>query len=180
MNNQVLDAIRERSSIRAYKDEALSDEEILVLKEAALQSPTARNLQAQRFFFITNKDVIDDVDRCVARAINGGVLPENYRKTCYGAPLLIVIGIAKGSHYGLVDCGIASQSIALAAKSIGLDTVILGMPEHAFELGPEAPRMRKIIGMGDELEYGVAVAVGRKAADKAPHSYDMSHCIDIK
>ena len=182
MENAVLKAIKERSSIRAYTKEKLTEEEIQSLKEAALASPTARNLQAQRFFFITDEEVIDGIDKAVARTRNDGKLPENYSRTCYGAPLVIVIGIAKGSRYGLIDAGIAAQSIAITAKSLGLDTVILGMVEYALQtwLAPEADYFRKKIGMGDELEFAIAVSVGHRAADKAPHSVDFSHIIEVK
>lgn len=182
MDNHVLDIIKSRSSIRKYTDEKLTEEEILALKEAALASPTARNLQLQRFFFITNKELLDEMNITIAKTVNDGVLPENYHRALYEAPLTIVVGIDKGSRYGLIDCGIAAQSIALAAKDMGLDTVIIGMAEYALQtwLAPEADKFRKAIGMGDELEFGIAVSVGHKAADKAPHSFDMSHTIDIR
>ncbi len=42
--NEVLKTIKERSSIRAYTDEKLTKEEINAVI-AALQAPTARNMQ---------------------------------------------------------------------------------------------------------------------------------------
>ncbi len=182
MELKVLETIKSRSSIRKYTDEKLTEQEIQVLKEAALASPTAKNLQLQRFFFITNKELLDEMNIAIAKAVNKGVLPENYHRACYDAPLTIVIGIDKGSRYGLIDCGIAVQSIALAAKELGLDTVILGMVEYALQewLAPEAAYFREKIGMGDELEFGIAISVGHKAADKTPHSVDFSHVIEIK
>ena len=43
--NEVLKTIKERSSIRAYTDEKLTKEEINAVITAALQAPTARNMQ---------------------------------------------------------------------------------------------------------------------------------------
>ena len=43
--NEVLKTIKERSSIRAYTDEKLTREEINAVITAALQAPTARNMQ---------------------------------------------------------------------------------------------------------------------------------------
>ena len=43
--NPVLKTIAERSSIRAYREETLKEEEINALLTAGLQAPTARNMQ---------------------------------------------------------------------------------------------------------------------------------------
>lgn len=43
--SEVLNVIAKRSSIRAYTDEKLTDEEIKTLVKAGLQAPTARNAQ---------------------------------------------------------------------------------------------------------------------------------------
>lgn len=43
--NPVLKTISERSSIRAYREENLKEEEINALLTAGLQAPTARNMQ---------------------------------------------------------------------------------------------------------------------------------------
>ncbi len=182
MADTVLKTIKARSSIRKYTDEKLTEAELQALKEAALASPTARNLQNQRFFFITNEKILDDIDKAAARATHDGVLPENFSRITYGAPLVVIIGITKESRYGLIDSGIAVQSLALEAKELGLDSVILGMVEYAVQywLAPEAKEIRAEIGMDDELEFAIAISIGHKATDKEPHSVDFEHIIDVK
>lgn len=51
--NEVLKAIAQRSSIRAYTAKKLTDTEIKTLITAGLQAPTARNMQEVHFRLLT-------------------------------------------------------------------------------------------------------------------------------
>lgn len=186
MENEVLNTIFARSSIRDYSDEPLSEEEISALADAALASPTAMNLRAQRFFFITDKQLIDDWERAVFDVIMQTGTPESKEriadrkgKVFYNAPLFVAIAIDKKGRFSMADAGIASQTLALAAKSMGLDSVILGMPDIAFS-GEKATELRARLGMDDNLDFGLGIAIGHAAMDKAPHESDATHVIYIR
>ncbi|MGI6665209.1 MAG: nitroreductase family protein [Christensenellaceae bacterium] len=181
--NQVLEAIKKRSSIRAYTDAPITAEQLRALKEAALASPTAMDRQAQRFLFITDKALISDIESAVvdsivasgdAAAIARTAARDN--KIIYDAPLLVVIAIPKDSSIAKVDAGIAVQNLALAATSLGLDSVILGMPSVAFEQEEICNRAK----MPKDLIYGISIAIGNRAMDKEPHVSDASHIIEVK
>jgi len=181
MENQVLSVIKSRSSIRAYRDTPLSAAEIGALKEAALCSPTARDAQTQRYLFITCKKTLAKIEQAVADTIikSGDPvsierLASRNNKVIYNAPLLVVIATDPKNSYGKVDAGIAVENLALAAKSLGLDSVILGMPSLAFE----DEELKALLPQG--LAFAVSIAVGHRAMDKSPHAYDESHVIDIK
>ena len=182
MNNLVLNTILSRSSIRAYQDEKLCDGEIEYLKKAALASPTAMNRQDQRFIFVTS----DDKRTRLEQAIVDGVLASGNKdfaermkarggRVTYGAPLVIII-CAKPSHFAPVDAGIAVENIAIAAKSIGLDSVILGMPASAFS-GPGADAVKREFAFPEGFEFQIAISVGRGAMEKAPHEWEEGHVI---
>lgn len=120
-----------RSSIRAYTDEKLTDEELVLLKKAALSAPTAMNRNDQRFVFVTDGAVISKVEQEViagVKAKGDTVFLERILsrggKVAYDAPLLVMI-FGKPSRYAGIDAGIAVQNLALAAKSLELGSVIL-------------------------------------------------------
>jgi len=96
----------------------------------------------------------------------------------YDAPLFVGI-FAHPAKFSGVDAGIAVQNIALAAKSIGLDSVILGLPRLAFE-GPNAAKYKKLLGIEVEREFMIGISVGHAATSKTPHEWDCSHIIDIR
>ena len=69
MENIVLNTMLERSSIRAYTDDKLTDAELDALKKAALSAPTAMNRQDQRFIFAVSKDMRDMLEHAVMQGI---------------------------------------------------------------------------------------------------------------
>jgi len=184
MENEVLSVIKARSSIRAYTDEKLTAEELAVLKEAALASPTAMNRQNQRFIFVTDDAKRTELEKGIFESILSHGDPAFVERMksrggriTYNAPLVVIICAAQG-HFARVDAGIAVENIALAAKSIGLDSVILGMPEGAFT-GEEGRAMRESFKFPEGYEYCIAISVGHRAMDKEPHEWDESHVIEL-
>ena len=184
MENTVLNTMLSRSSIRAYGSEKLTSDEIALLKKAALSAPTAMNRQDQRFIFVTNEEKIAQFEEAVMNGITatGNTdFAERMRsrggKVAYGSPLIVLI-CAKESHYAPVDAGIAVENIALAAKSIGLDSVILGMPSVAFT-GAASDGVKKAFGFPEGFEFQIAIAVGHRAMDKEPHTWNEAHVIEL-
>ena len=184
MNDQVLDTILSRSSIRAYTPEKLTCEELDALKKAALASPTAMNKQDQRFIFITSDDKLARLEQAIMEGViasGNEAFIERMKarggKVTYGAPLVVII-CAKPGLFAPVDAGIAVENIALTAKSLGLDSVILGMPRAAFE-GPEKEAHGREFGFPEGFEFYIAISVGHRAMDKEPHEWDESHVIEL-
>ena len=186
MDNEVLNTIFARSSIRAYTDEPLTTDEINALSDVALASPTAMNRQNQRYFFITNKELIDEWEKAVGEVIEKKA-PEEVKqrmrdrkgKVFYNAPLFVAITVDKSGKFSMVDAGIAVGILSLAAKSMGLDSVILGFPDVAFE-GDKKDYLREKIGIPESHDFAIGIAIGHPAMDKAPHDTDSRHVIHIK
>lgn len=182
MENAVLNTILARSSIRAYTDEPLNEAQLDALKKAALASPTAMNRQEQRFIFVTDSRLLDRLEAAVLAGIEASGnrdFAERIRarggKTLYNARLVVVIA-AKPSHFSRVDAGIAVENLALTAKSLGLDSVILGMPEGAFA-GTDG--LKEDFRFPEGYEFQIAIGIGHRAMDKAPHEWDEGHVISI-
>ncbi|MDD3552264.1 MAG: nitroreductase family protein, partial [Methanothrix soehngenii] len=55
----MLDILRDRRSIRKYKDVKIDEQIIDQLKEAALRSPSSRGINPWRLLFITDKDMLE-------------------------------------------------------------------------------------------------------------------------
>jgi nitroreductase len=185
MANEVLETIKTRSSIRAFKSEQLKEEQKKALQDAALASPSAMNRQPYKFIFINNKVVIQEIEQDVVNyfvAKNDEVVVERMRsrnnKVLYDAPTVVVIAIEDNNSYAKVDAGIAVQNIALAAKSLGLDSVIVGMPGVIFN-GEKADYWRKRLNVPEGYVYGIGIAVGYADMEKAPHEPDPLKIINV-
>lgn len=162
-NNKVLEAIRSRRAIRKYKDKDLTGEQIDALVKAALLSPSALNEQPWHITVLTNRDIILEWEKTIVQHF---VDTNNHRfiehnksrnnKIFYDAPVVFVISMRENKA---MDVGIMAQSIAIAAKGMGLDSVILGLPKVAFEARYEGKWSRKL-GFPQDYVYGISVAVG--------------------
>lgn len=184
MMNLVMKTILERSSIRAYSPEKLTRNELFTLKQAALASPTAMNRQDQRFIFVTDPEMLERLEQAIMNSIiNSGNkefadrIKARGGRTTYNAPLIVII-CSKPSRFSRVDAGIAVENLALAAKSMGLDSVILGMPEGAF-VGEGSEKIREEFRFPEGFEFSIAIAIGHRAMDKTPHEWNEEHVISI-
>ena len=85
-NNKVLDSIETRRSVRKYKAEMPSLEDIKKVIKAGLEAPSGMNEQSAVIVAITNKDIRDKLSKLNARIMGmEGVDP------FYGAPVVLVV-----------------------------------------------------------------------------------------
>lgn len=173
--NDTIRSILDRRSIRAYKPDAVSDEHLAILKECALASPTAVNAQSWHFTFVTDRDIIAQIDRATLDAFAAA----GDASTCervksrggavfYNAPLAVFISCDKNSKWGDVDAGIAVENLSLAAHSLGLGSVIIGMCAAAFN-GGESERLEQLLQFPADHRYAIAIAIGHPDTTKEAH-----------
>jgi len=173
LNNEVLTAIAERRSIRQYKPEQISGDQLAALLKAAQEAPSARNSQPWHFSVVQDQSIIAKVnDAAVSKLAEQGGFYATVKDIFYSAPTVIFISADKdATPWASLDCGIAVQTIALAAQSLGLGTVILGLPMVAWET-ESADELSKLLKFPDKHTFAVAIAVGYAAASKPAHPID--------
>lgn len=166
MTNPVLEAIGARRSNRAYKNEQLSKEQLDAILKAAVQAPSARNAQPWHFTAVQNKALLEEINQEVSKNLN-----EDVGDIFYAAPTVIFISAetqGQTPRWARLDSGIAVYAIAMAAHSLGLGTVILGMPEPALA-GPRAKHFAQLLKFPDNHEFAVAIAIGYALDTKEAH-----------
>ena len=179
------DAIKSRRSVKSFQNHPKSKEEINKLLEAAILSPTSYNIQNWRFVIITKQELKDKLcllsygQRQVAEASLVIVLcadlkawnkdPERYWKNIPEEPRNFLIKGIKQAYTGNAElekdqairsCGIAAQTIMLAAQSMGYDSC----PMEGFDYG----EVGKFIQLPEDHIVTMMVVVGKKAKDAAP------------
>ena len=168
MQNETLSVIRRRRSIRKYKAEQVSDEEVQAIIEAAIYAPSGQNLQGWHFSVVQNHELIVKMRESMkdnmratgneaqfARANDPAFVP------FFNAPTLIVISAEFGSRFAQIDSGIAAENIALAAESLNIGSCIMTSSTMVFA-GANATALKKAIGMPDGFEHVCTVALGYK------------------
>lgn len=166
--NEVLKAIADRRSIRDYTGKAVTDDELRALMDAAAQSPSAVNRQPYHFVFVRNRALLDDFSRDFFSLMDPAETKGEFFNVLRGAPMVaFVFATAKGVFVP-VDCGIAVENLALAAHSMGLGSVILGMPRQLF-VSPLGPGWMTRLGAPEGSEFAIAIGIGTPRASKEAH-----------
>lgn len=173
--NQVLSTIEARRSHRAYQPAQLSKDQLDAILKAALEAPSALNRQPWHYTVVQNQEVLAKVH---AAAKENAMKRDPSQRSprfqdeafhiFYHAPTVIFLSADPANDYARIDCGIAVQTIALAAESLGLGSVILGLPKEAF-LSEKADELRKLLKFPEGSDFVIAIALGTPADDKPAH-----------
>ena len=176
MENKVLKAIAERRSTRGFEpSRPLTQEQLDALVAAATASPSALNLQSWHFTFCSDQQPILAVEAEVGRIIMAGSdegakqrMQSRQMKVFYNAPTVVFISSDAQSGWSSFDAGIAAENIVLAAQSIGLGSVIVGMCKIAFE-GENGATFNQMLHFPQGYRFSLAVALGTPVVTKEAH-----------
>ena len=161
MNDKIL-TLLERRSVRVYRPgEAVGDDELRALLEAAMAAPSARACDPWRFLVVRERADLDAL---------ADLLP--YGKMLRQAALgIIVCGDQAQANrqelsYLLQDCSAAVQNLLIAAHLLGLGAVWLGV--HPNE--DRVTGIRRLFGVPEAILPIAAISIGRPAETPAPRT----------
>ena len=167
MKNDTLKTIMNRRSTRKYKEEQITDEELQILLDSAIQAPSAMNSQPWHFTVVQNKEMIDHINEkskeLMAKDENPYVskVGQSSGHILYKAPTVIVVSGKREVNSAIVDCSAAIENMMIAAESIGLGSVWVGFAKWFFKIEDEVKKLQ--ITEGYQPFY--AVAIGYKQDD---------------
>lgn len=164
----VLEAIEKRSSTRGYTEEELTKDELQALIGAALKAPTGANMQELHFSVVQKGNpVLQQIEDTKNKLRNAAPSNNFY----FDAPTVIFISGDASKKWSSVDSGIAVENIALCAEGLGLGNLIIGSILDALR-APESEEILKSLDIPEGYRFEIAIAVGHKAVEKEPHTYD--------
>ena len=167
----VLKAISDRRSHRAYQETQLPEETLAAILRAGLEAPSARNHQPWHFSVVQDKNLIQQIHDEAAEVMGKGGSPrfaDPDFQIFYHAPTVIFLFGEKDFAWSQVDCGIAVENMALAAEGLGIGSVILGLPKPAF-MGEKADELRARLECPEGYDFVIALALGYATDTKDPH-----------
>ncbi|SEO44223.1 nitroreductase family protein [Propionispora vibrioides] len=148
-----MDFIFRRRSIRRYTKQAVNEEQIHLLLQAAMNAPSADNQQLWQFIVINDRERLRQIP-----------VEEPYSQIFTEAPMAILVcgdqRLERLPGTWVQDCSAAVENILLAATGLGLGSVWLNVHPHAerinafqqfFRLPPEVMPLA-ILPIGYPLE----------------------------
>jgi len=143
---EFMEVISKRRSIRKYKADPVSKDDIDYILESARLAPSWANSQCWKFIVVTDQDVKNEI----AKAGNNWIAR---------APIIIVAcadptkpGTKGDQPYYMLDIGIAMEHLILAAADKGLGTCWIG----AFDEN----MVKKVLGVPDRMRVVASTPLG--------------------
>ena len=153
--NEVLKAIKERRSIRKFKQDMPPKEMIDQIMEAGLYAPSGKNEQGVITIAITNKQLREKFVKA-NREIGG--YPED-SDPFYGAPVILVVLADKNNYNHVYNGSLVMGNLMLAAHSLGLGSIWINRARQEFEMD-EFKQILKDLNIKGEWEGIGHCAIG--------------------
>ncbi|MCR5799887.1 MAG: nitroreductase family protein [Lachnospiraceae bacterium] len=157
--------LESRRSIRQYKPQMrISEDQIKVMIDAAIQAPTWKNSQTGRYYVAMSEDAMN--------FIKNQCLPEFNANNCQNAVAIIITAYETkrsgferdgsptnelGDKWGVYDLGLQNENLVLKARETGYDTLIMGIRD--------VTKLRERFGIPESQEIVSVISVGVREND---------------
>lgn len=168
--NDTMQSILNRRSHRAFLSDSLNPEDVKLVVEAGVYSPSAMNQQPWHFTVIENQQLLDELSYEAKEAAKNAQdkyitnLANNEKfHIFYNAPVAILVSIEQGKYEAEVDCAAASENMLIAAESLGLGSCWIGFLSFLFKIDKEkAKKYSDRLGIPEGYEPSHAIVLGKK------------------
>ena len=144
--NEVIEAMRDRRSVRAYTDEVPSNELIERVVDAGLWAASGRGRQSPIVLAVTDRALRDRLSAMNARIMGA---PEG-TDPFYGAPVVLVVLADRSVPTHVYDGSLVMGNLMLAAHELGLGSCWIHRAREEFD----SPEGRQILAeLGVEGDY---------------------------
>ncbi len=172
-------AILTRRSTRNYKPDAVEEDKLEKILNAARQAPSGGNNQTNHFLVIRNPDVIRNLIEMAETAFSRMEIYEDTYASlkyaisasqkggyvfCYNAPVLIAVANRKDYGNNMADCACAIENMMIAANALDLGSCWINQLRWLNEEPALVDYLRSLGMKENERVYG-AVIIGHPATD---------------
>ncbi|RJR24923.1 MAG: ferridoxin [Desulfobacteraceae bacterium] len=171
---QAVQFLRSRRSIRLYKKQPVEREKLQRLIEIARYAPSGGNLQLVEWIVILDEgriktiaeSTVEWMRKLLAKAPKAvppyfplivGAWDMGYNSVTCNAPALIVASAPQSATTGMVDVTLALSYLDLAAPGLGLGTCWAGLVEGALQ---SSSAVREAVGLPEGHPYHYAMMAG--------------------
>lgn len=152
--------LKNRRSIRKYTEELLSSDDVKLILQAGLMSPSSKRTNGWEFVVVEDKEILKQLSQCKdfgAKLIAGASLA------------IIVLADPLKSDVWIEDASIASILMQLQAEDLGLGSCWVQIRERfGAEEKPADEYVRELLGIPLQMQVLSIIAIGKKDEVKKP------------
>ena len=158
--NEALNVLCTRRSIRKYKPDQISREELDAVIEAGMCAASGKNGQSAIIIAVQDKETRDELARLNAAVM--GVKSDTF----YGAPTVLIVLADANSRFAVQDGSLVLGNLMNAAKAIGLGSCWINRAKEVFESDEGKALLKKWGVEGEWVGVGNCI-LGYPAEDPA-------------
>lgn len=152
---EVLDALKNRRSIRKFKPEQVTAQELDAVLEAGVFAPTAANKQDPVIVAVQNPETVAKLDALNAKILN----MEGNSHPYYGAPTILVVLAPSDWVAATEDGSLVAGNLLNAAYAVGLGSCWIHRSKEIFD-SPEGKELLKQWGLPENMMGVASIALG--------------------
>jgi len=146
MNNETLNVLKQRRSIRKYKAEQLSEEELGAILESGTWAPSAKNLQTPVMVVVQDRETIARMSALNAQIMGASSGADPF----FGAPTVVVVLADAAQANWLQDGSLVMGNLMTAAAALGIGSCWVNRAMELFDM-PEGRALLKEWGLPETL-----------------------------
>ena len=158
--NEVINTIMARRSIRQYLDKPVEHEKLAAVVHAGINAPSGMNRQPWIIRVVEDQQLIAEVNEVFKQENPEQVQRDpNFKNMFRNAPNLICVCTpAKGG--GELDAGLLGENMMLAAQSLGLGTCCLGGPVRFLLSNEKCKFFIDRLDIPEDYKLNYIIAIG--------------------
>ena len=178
-DNQVVNTILERRSIRKYKPQAVERDKMDLILKCGINAPNGQNKQSWEVRVVDNPELLNAMKEAMAKG-HPNLSPEMVRGCFRGAPTMVFIARDLAYDFSAYDCGLLAENMVLAAWSMGIGSICLGSPVRFLTDNAECQTLLEKLGFSEGYELSLCVGFGYPDESPAakPRDWDKVKYID--
>ncbi|MBR5855487.1 MAG: nitroreductase family protein [Paludibacteraceae bacterium] len=167
MNNEVINAIMSRRSIRQYHQMPVARDTMMQIMICGINAANGQNKQSWEVRIIDNPTTLQKVQDLMA-AGNPNLPAEMAHGCMRGAPVMTFIARDRNYDFSAYDCGLLAGNMMLAAQSLGIGSICLGSPVRFINDAENSDDILALLGFSEN--YELCLCVGFGYANESPEA----------
>ncbi len=175
-----IDVVKQRRAVREYTPVVIRRREVEALIDAAIQAPSAMNLQPWAFAVVLGREQIEGYAKRAQDWLQENLSELPSRQTqqrfeermrdpaftlFYHAPALVLVLAKSSAGQAVEDCCLAAENLMLAARDRGLGTCWIGFARPWLNL----PEIKAELGIPEQYRVVAPIVLGHPASWPESH-----------
>jgi len=152
--------IKQRRSIRIFRDEKLPKEDIVNILKAGLLAPSSKNKKPVKFVVAENRDDLDKLRSCKEKGADA-----LYTAAC----AIAVIADSQKGDVWIEDASVAASYMQLKAEELDIGSVWIQMRKRSNGFSDSETEVRKVLNIPDNYGVLCILALGYKDESRKPY-----------